>query len=174
MSYTTGSNPGEDISITIQTHANYHGIAMFTSCNGTAFDDCLDFEYSASPSTKTLTATNLPANTTVYIAVGIWAAPNNLNFSVTDFTVSNAQMSTSEVHSKKKVEVYPNPVTDFLNIANLKSNASVSILDVAGRQVHTYSITPDEKIDVSKLKSGVYMVKVATNEEEHTLKIIKK
>lgn len=174
FSYTAGSVAGESISITIQTQGSYHGIAIFTDCTGTSIDGCVAWKYNASPGTATLTANNLAANQTIYIAVGIWASPNNLNFSVTDFTVTPSAMSVNEGSSKTLSNVYPNPVKDILNISNLKEKTNVTIVDMSGKVVKQEAVSAEGKIDVSRLLPGTYMVNVGTREEGKAYKIIKK
>ena len=175
FSYTTGNVAGESISITIQNHGPYHGMAMFTNCTGTAMEGCLAWKYNATAGiTETLTASNLAANQTVYIAVGIWATPNNLNFSVTDFTVTAPNLSVKDKELKKSLDVYPNPVKDVFNIANLKEKTNVVIVDMNGKIVKSEIVSSEGKIDVSNLVSGTYMVNVGTREEGRSYKIIKK
>jgi hypothetical protein len=58
--------------------------------------------------------------------------------------------------------VYPNPANDFIQIKlsiNDPAKYSVTIIDVAGREVLTHSLTND-KIDISALKSGMYFIKL--------------
>lgn len=174
FSYTSGSVAGESVSITIQTHTPYQGVAMFTNCTGTSIDGCLAWKYNASAGTATLTTTNLGANQTIYIAVGIWASPNNLNFSVTNFTVTPSSLSVNETELKASPNVYPNPVKDVLNISNLKEKTNVAIIDMHGKLVKSEIISTEGKIDVSHLIPGVYMVNVGTKEEGMSYKIIKK
>ncbi|WP_312090673.1 T9SS type A sorting domain-containing protein [Chryseobacterium sp.] len=174
FSYTSGNVPGESISITIQTHTSYQGVAMFTNCTGTSIDGCLAFKYNSSAGTATLTTANLAANQTIYIAVGIWASPNNLNFSVTDFTVTPPSLSVNESDLKSSTNVYPNPVNDILNISNLKEKTKVSIVDMNGKVVKSEIVSTEGKIDVSHLVSGVYMVNIGTRKEGKSYKIIKK
>lgn len=73
-------------------------------------------------------------------------------------------LSASEVrHLKDNVEVYPNPVKDYLFIKNAKKNAGTEILDVSGKLV--LSLTGiKEKIDVSQLIRGTYFL-VIKNED---------
>ncbi|WP_265427009.1 T9SS type A sorting domain-containing protein [Chryseobacterium sp. YIM B08800] len=174
FSYTSGSVAGESISITIQTHTPYQGVAMFTSCNGTSIDGCVAWKYNAQAGTATLTTSNLGANQTVYIAVGIWASPNNLNFSVTNFTVTPSSLSVDENELKTSSNVYPNPVKDVLNISNLKEKTNVAIIDMNGKVVIRETVSGEGKINVSHLIPGVYIVNVGTKEEGNSYKIIKK
>ena len=66
------------------------------------------------------------------------------------------------------IKMYPNPTTSSVTIETPGSNESVvEILDLAGKRVaisdHTTSITT---IDVSEFVSGIYLVKVTTENSE--------
>ena len=86
--YTSGSMV-EEISMTIFTRNSWNGIGIFSTCTGTEFSGELDAKSSSYNSnvSRTVTATIQPAST-VYIAVGQNGAPNDLDFDVTEFTVT--------------------------------------------------------------------------------------
>lgn len=61
----------------------------------------------------------------------------------------------------KGLEIYPNPVSDVLYIKNAKLGASYSIVDMAGRVLNNDVIKDTtQQIDVSKLPSGIYLLKI--------------
>lgn len=58
--------------------------------------------------------------------------------------------------------VYPNPANEFIQIklnTNDPTKYSITIIDIAGREVLTHSLAND-KIDISALKSGMYFIKL--------------
>lgn len=70
--------------------------------------------------------------------------------------------------------VYPNPVSDFLNIKTKTAVDQVTVYDVLGKMVLTSNpgiISP--KIDMSTLTSGAYMVKVTIGNSSKTVKVVK-
>ena len=70
--------------------------------------------------------------------------------------------------------MYPIPVKDVLNLSSEKEISSVSIFNLIGQEVIAKSLNSKEGIiDVSNLASGTYLVKVTSNEEIKTTKIIK-
>lgn len=79
----------ENISMTIFTRNTWNGIGIFDNCTGVAFDTELDALGSGGSSSisQTVSAT-INAGNTVYIAIGQWGTPDNLDFDVTDFTVT--------------------------------------------------------------------------------------
>lgn len=73
-----------------------------------------------------------------------------------------------------KVIVYPNPIKNVLNLSFDKEISNVSIFNLFGQEVLTKSINASEgTIDTSHFASGTYIVKVTSNSEISTLKIIK-
>lgn len=85
--YTAGAND-EEISMTTFSRKSWNGLGIFATCTGTALDDCLDTQgTTGGDSTKTVTAI-ISAGQTVYIAVGQWGSPNDLDFDVTAFSAT--------------------------------------------------------------------------------------
>lgn len=70
-------------------------------------------------------------------------------------------------------QVYPNPATDVLNVSKVSGNATYSIYNVAGQIVAKGKIA-DNKVQVSKLQSGVYIISVEDNGKVEKVKFIKK
>ncbi|QXP58245.1 T9SS type A sorting domain-containing protein [Olleya sp. HaHaR_3_96] len=86
FTYTAGVTD-EEISMTTFSRSAWNGLGIFTTCTGTALNDCIDTNYSSSVgSTKTVTA-NILAGQTVFIASGTNGPPNGLDFDVTAFSV---------------------------------------------------------------------------------------
>lgn len=78
-------------------------------------------------------------------------------------------LNTSKVADKFYFSVYPNPVssTMTIEIPSNQWNASVEIVDVLGKTVHTSSIPASQavyNVNVSTFAKGVYQVKVSTND----------
>ena len=80
-------------------------------------------------------------------------------------------LGTKELYNSSKVRISPNPTADILNF-NAKVS-SVHIFDVVGRNVSTAKVS-NNQINVSNLKSGVYIVKFETENGTQTEKFIKK
>ena len=73
----------------------------------------------------------------------------------------------------KGFELYPNPVSDGIIRINTFKNAerTVDIYDVLGKLVF-FKTTKKNLIDVSTLKSGVYIIKVYEQGSSATRKLI--
>lgn len=73
-----------------------------------------------------------------------------------------------------KIKVYPNPVTNMLNIETLYESEIkvISISDMGGKVIYS-GILENNAIDASFLKQGTYILKF-NNDSSKTFKIIKK
>lgn len=70
------------------------------------------------------------------------------------------------------VSVYPNPVSDVLYFKTLEEISKVEVYDISGRILSSNSIL-DNKLDVNRLQSGNYILKIYTQNKILTSKIIK-
>ncbi len=91
-----------------------------------------------------------------------------------DYGVTVGVLSTNEVDTVS-FSVYPNPVSDNLNIKSDKIISSMEIYNLIGHKVYDNTLGASEaQLDVSHLSSGVYLVKIISEKSSETLKIIKK
>lgn len=83
--YTAG-DADEEVSITIFSRSSWNGVAMFLNCDGTSLSGPIAGQgTTGANSTKTITGV-APAGQTIYIGVGQWGTPNNLDFDVVSFS----------------------------------------------------------------------------------------
>lgn len=83
---------------------------------------------------------------------------------------NNCVMSVSEIVSEK-IRIYPNPFIHFVHIKTEKKFIKAELFSILGERL---SSSKDEIIDLSKLKSGVYILKVFTDKSKQSFKILKK
>lgn len=99
--------------------------------------------------------------------VGITTTEGRLNvFNAIQALVDDQTLSIDGVEStaNRLLSVYPNPTTDFLQLA-MKDNqpiAEVSIYSMSGKLVKSFTNT--KRIDVSKLMSGSYILRYKTED----------
>ncbi|MCC3159475.1 T9SS type A sorting domain-containing protein [Hymenobacter sp. 15J16-1T3B] len=76
---------------------------------------------------------------------------------------------------KLEAAVYPNPVTDKLTIrvSGASSEATVQVTDLMGRAVLSGKLALDGGFDMSRLKSGTYVVTISSGDEKVSHKVIK-
>ncbi|QRM90479.1 T9SS type A sorting domain-containing protein [Lacinutrix sp. WUR7] len=94
---------------------------------------------------------------------------------IADYLEADVTLSTA-IHNDIKFGIYPNPVTNYLNIeTDISVEASVVIFDLNGRIVMDLNgFKAEENIDVTKLPTGVYFLKLYTETINNTIKFIKK
>lgn len=96
-----------------------------------------------------------------------------MKFPITDFAPdwSIDENETSGIAS----DVYPNPATDALHL-NIDENATLSITDIQGRRLLEKNVSEgDNEIDISGLRSGMYIYQVSGDNSENKIgKFIKK
>ena len=71
-----------------------------------------------------------------------------------------------------KVQFFPNPVTNNLNITNLSSATNVSLYNIVGqRMVHHENVSGEMSIDMKEYPDGVYFVKIQNGKTIRTEKV---
>jgi hypothetical protein len=75
-------------------------------------------------------------------------------------------------YSGSSIEMFPNPANTMLYFRNLTGVASITIIDLQGRELISGTIT-DGQVDISNLENGIYSVRI--EDASHTLirKLIK-
>lgn len=91
-----------------------------------------------------------------------------------EYSVSPAILSTPAIEETELVEVFPNPVKNYLFLKNIEDNSMISLYTITGRKVFT-AVKNGDKINLSPLSNGVYIMKVEHNNKVIlTQKIVKK
>ncbi|HAR71823.1 MAG TPA: hypothetical protein DCR77_00235 [Flavobacteriaceae bacterium] len=86
-----------------------------------------------------------------------------------------AKLATDEVKNHVEITLFPNPVSNELNIDSKDNIKEVTVFNLTGQQLFSKKgNSKTSKIDVSNLKSGVYIVEVKTDKTSKTYKVIKK
>jgi hypothetical protein len=80
-------------------------------------------------------------------------------------------LSLEEIAADKNLTIYPNPVKNIINISTKDNVQSVSIYTSQGKFIETYQNS--EKIDISTLQSGTYIIKILSESKIYYKKIIK-
>lgn len=105
---------------------------------------------------------------------------NGANSSTVCYTLK-VQLGTASKEGEglitaSKVSAFPNPVTNKvnLNIPDIKGTASIRVFDVYGKMVmQTTTTNINSEMDLSRLPSGVYMIKVMNDGKEGMVKVVK-
>ena len=115
---------------------------------------------------------NLAPNTTYYFWVKSICGNTQTNWSSGgSFTT---QVLGIESFSSDKIKLYPNPVKTVLTISLDDNISAISVYNLIGQELMTKTINSNEAtIDVAHLSIGTYWIKVTSNNEIKTVKIIK-
>ena len=82
-----------------------------------------------------------------------------------------ATASVNDVFSSK-ISIYPNPANEFVQISTSETITGVEVYNLIGKKVISSSKLINNKIDVSNLSKGVYVLKVMSNDLVGSRKII--
>lgn len=84
-------------------------------------------------------------------------------------------LSINDIKYVNNIILYPNPVTDELNVYNNSDSAieNIEVYNMLGEKILS-EINTDNKFDISSLPSGIYLVKVILENEILTTKVIKR
>ena len=92
---------------------------------------------------------------------------------VEDYAVSISPTLGVGAVNIQSAQVYPNPAIDLLNITKVSDKATYTIVNMAGQVVAKGKIV-DNKVQVSQLVKGVYIIAVDNSGEVSQVKFIKK
>ena len=84
----------------------------------------------------------------------------------------NQPLSVSSTKHDNTTLIYPNPVGNLLFIKESNVSSTVSIFDISGKMVLNQRIV-NNSIDVENLESGIYFLKIETNNSFNTYKFVK-
>ena len=91
-----------------------------------------------------------------------------------EYTLNITALAVNDA-TKNSIKVYPNPVIDYLNIESSEKVKSISVYDVTGKLIQTQTLNAmKSKADLSKLNSGIYIVKIDFESSTQIVKVIKK
>lgn len=155
-------------------------IAVYTAtgiCGGTlAQIGCDDDSGLAGPNNlmAILSLTGQTPGSTLYI--GVWkygtivpsGSSKDFLISAYDGSLSNSSFDNPDF------TYYPNPVKNILNLSYNQEISSVEIYNLLGQKVSSNTFNANNvQIDMSILSKGAYMVKVTSNNQLKTIKVIK-
>lgn len=122
---------------------------------------------------RTLDISAFAGQSSVYIAFRHYDVSDEFTMEIDDIEVVIGTVSSAEFFTEN-FNIYPNPVTDVLNIESKNGlNASeIKITDMTGKVVKVQKDATS--INVSNLSAGTYLIDITTNEGKATSKFIKK
>lgn len=95
------------------------------------------------------------------------------NGTIYRFTPSN--LKTDKFNFNQQFTVYPNPISDIFSIIQDDGNQYISIvnvLDYTGKTIKTF-VSNFEKLDISNLQKGIYIIEIKNDFKTSYQKIVK-
>ena len=88
-------------------------------------------------------------------------------------------LAVEDVKKQNGISVFPNPTSGFVTIQNTRNSdlKTVEIYNVAGQLIKNFKLnsgTNKASLDMSQLLNGTYILKVKSESENNTVKVIKK
>jgi hypothetical protein len=94
------------------------------------------------------------------------------NFATGGFTVKST-VGLNELKKSGSLTLTPNPASESLTLSGVKTPASVRIFSLAGTREKELLLLSGEKIDITTLPPGLYLLTVAEGKSFHHTKFIK-
>jgi hypothetical protein len=164
---------GSTVTVTSTTTTPWsQQLNVYTGSCGTF--TCVDFSDVSDTNTGNIETLNINtvAGTQYFINIAYSTTTDNPEG---NFTLSlSTALGTGETSQAKKVNIYPNPFTEVLNISDVKDVASVIITDISGRTVKTIA-KPTAELQLGGLTAGMYLITLKYKDGSiKTMKAIKK
>ena len=86
------------------------------------------------------------------------------------FDSGGATLSNPEIESMQEISIYPNPASEYINIATNQSLNKIELFDLLGKQV--LSTRETKQIQITHLPTGLYVLKVHAEKGTLTKKIV--
>ena len=98
-------------------------------------------------------------------------------YGIPDFEAAyNTVLSIQDFDVFSKIKISPNPMKDFFSISKnniLLTEYSAEIFNILGQKVIELSNFSSNKIDISFLEKGIYLLKIQKGNQHKTIKLIK-
>jgi len=88
-------------------------------------------------------------------------------------------LAVEDVQKQNGIQVFPNPTSGFVTIQNSKNSnlKNVEVYNVAGQLIQRFDLnngTQKASLDMSRLANGTYILKINSDNESNTAKVVKK
>jgi len=86
-----------------------------------------------------------------------------------------SKLEDIEIFTLTQTTVFPNPASGFVTVKCNKEFNAIQVINIAGQIVYSATVSGNQAtIDTSKLSAGNYFIRVITNEDAHSVKLIVK
>ena len=126
-----------------------------------------------------------PSETETYESFQWWTNDPSMKFSLVEMSLDDygivenvnfllsSSISSYEVKNEVKINIFPNPASDFITI-DLKDNNSTyaKLLDACGRVIFSTYIDKLSKLDISSISPGIYYLSLDLGKEVFMKKLV--
>jgi len=96
---------------------------------------------------------------------------NNLNNDSYNLcTYSGVSVDTEQLDKDPKIEIYPNPATNFLKLKGLENTGLCRVYNLEGILVLQRTLLADQELALASLDAGVYILEIRDKDEILLLK----
>lgn len=71
------------------------------------------------------------------------------------------------------VKLYPNPTSESFYISGFEGLATLKLIDISGKVILTKQVSSEDKISISTLPKGIYIVELITKKKVIKMKLVK-
>ena len=101
----------------------------------------------------------------IRLDVSLLSDPDNVLLSGT-YTFDASLVSSSKDINKARLNVFPNPATDYVEVQAPQNISRLVIYNVLGRQMRAFNVAPGSRYYVGDLPSGLYLASLANRKGE--------
>jgi len=112
--------------------------------------------------------------------LGVWAMPKSDNTFTTSapskYRISVIKAGIYQLENgKNNVTVFPNPAQDIVKIQSGNNIQSIELYDLRGRLIKTEAVDIQKyEMNINDLSKGIYLLKIKTNRNTQTVRLMKK
>ncbi len=164
----------EDLTITTQrTFSGGAGTYNIKVDNGTTITTVGTVPYDATVQTTTILGINIIGSVSIILDRASGSTGDRVKFDDLSWTC-HAVLGIEKL-SLSNIKIYPNPASGNSLTIDTQENVNISVFDILGKQVLRSQISRDNnQIDISRLNSGMYLIRLQTENGSATKKFIKR